>query len=394
MLSLTSRLAAVLLIFLSLSTGSKLTLAQNSGTQELDRLIRAIKTGDQYERASAAARLLNLAEHYERFAKPLAALLIDRDEVVSGTAKRIYVHLGKKAVDALNPDLDSTDLEHIRLVCSAINAVGDSCEEYKPKLVEMLRERTDPNFRVAATFALTGFSDGCPEAIDHILRDLENRDMNVTLFAARLIIKTGDKARQAIPNLVKLLENGVISQRGYAIWALAAIGPTDEFDTLAATEKLLNKFHVVERERALIAAGLLGKAAASLEPKVREMMGQDYSNLEGQGAVTLWQITGDAADSIERLVQISTDFVEYEVTGPKLLGELGPAAAPAAGFLVERLGSSDLSVQIVALDSLGDIGPAACEHRDKIAEFVSRAQSPLIQMIGNDTLKKIDAGDK
>jgi len=97
-------------------------------TDELDQLLKTIAdSGDNYQRAFATARLIEFADEYPRFAKPLSKLLIDRDEVISSTAKRIFRHLGKKGVDALEPDLDSKDIEHLRQVCSAINAVGDPC---------------------------------------------------------------------------------------------------------------------------------------------------------------------------------------------------------------------------------------------------------------------------
>lgn len=369
-----------------------ITPAWQATTTDLDDLIKLIKEGNDFQQATAAAQLLDHADEYERFAMPLAKLLLERDELLTFTVKRVVKRLGTKLVDALNPDFSgSMDEEQFRALCSVINALGDDCRSFEPKLVQLLGTEKDIFRRVAAMYALTGFSKGSPDAIEHILIDMKYDDMNVTLFATRLVIKTGAAAKQAIPALNNLFENGNISQRSYANWAYAAIGSTDDLDVVALTEKQLAKFNVVERERALISAGLLGADAKDMEPKIREMMGQDYSNLEGPGAVALWKVTGEAEDSIDRLIQVTEDFVEYEVNGPKFLGQLGPAAAPATDFLISRLSSEDISVQIHVLEALGKIGPAAQQHQSEIAKIVDATTSPIVKLVGQDSLTLINA---
>jgi HEAT repeat protein len=361
--------------------------ATDTRDKELERLIRILETSrDNRARADASARLADFEDQYAKFVKPLSAMLVERDEVLSRTAVRMFQRLGKKAVDALDPDF-SGDLSHLRLVCSAINAVGDSCESYIPALLEILKTEDDVFRRTAATFALTGFSKGCPEAIDDLLRDLDHEDMNVTLFAMRLIIKTGSEARPAIPRLVNLLENGVPSQRGYAIWSLAAIGPTEEFDTVATVGTMLNRFTVSERERALIAAGLLGEAAREHVPKIREMMNATLTNIEGQAAIALWQITGEAEASIQRLIELSRDSIDYEITGLKLIAEMGEAAAPAIDLLLKRLDSGDPSLQVAALDALRAIGKAAQPHAARIRTLMQETSDPLVKLAARQVLE-------
>ena len=138
---------------------------------------------------------------------------------------------------------------HEKAYAEFVNAVGDDGAEYTPQLLNILKTSDDPSRRTAATYALTGFSHGNAEAIDLIIPDLDSSDMNVTLFAMRLIIKTGPQAKQAAPKLIELYNDGLPSQRGYAAWSLAAIAPVEGFDTAEAADKMLNRFTVSERER-------------------------------------------------------------------------------------------------------------------------------------------------
>ncbi len=344
---------------------------------------------DKYARAEAAAKLANYPEQYEQYVYVLAELLVDRDRVLNDIATRIFSRLGKKGVAALNPDFTG-DPEKTRLVCSAIHAIGDGCEEYIPDLLKILKTSDDRFQRVAATYALTGFTQGNPEAIDLILSDLDNSDMNVTLFAMRLIIKTGPNAKQAAPKLIELFENGVPSQRGYAIWSLAAVSPVENFDAVAATQKMLNRFTVSERERGLIAAGLLGEAAQPAVEKVKEMMAGKNTNIEGHAAVTYWQITGDADTAIQRLIELTENDLYYEINGLKLIAQMGPAAEPAIELLLRKSQAGDSTVQLLALDALKAIGPAAAKHREAIEKIKDSTRDDLVQLAATEILESFE----
>ena len=341
-------------------------------------------------KAAAAVKLADHQDQYQEFAVPLAGLLLDGDRVLNDIAKRIFKDLGKKSVEALNPDFDG-DIDDLRMVCSVINAVGDDGAEYTPQLLNILKTSDDPLRRTAATYALTGFSHGNAEAIDLIIPDLDSSDMNVTLFAMRLIIKTGPQAKQAAPKLIELYNDGLPSQRGYAAWSLAAISPVEGFDTAEAADKMLNRFTVSERERGLIAAGILGKAAESSLKKVEEMMANNRTNIEGQAAVTYWRITGDGDSAARRLIELTKHDMYYEINGLKLIAELGPAAEPALELLLEKLKSADSSTRVLALDAIQAIGPAASIHRSEIEKVAEEDGDPIVRLTARQLLKTLPA---
>ncbi len=366
---------------------------QINAQENVAKIVKTLTTTrDKYAKADAAAKLAKYPDQYEQYVDALAPLLVDRDRVLNDIARRIFQRLGKKSVAALNPDF-AGDPEKTRLVCSAIHAVGDGCEEYVPDLLKILKDSDDRFLRVAATYALTGFSKGNPAAIDLILPDLDNRDMNVTLFAMRLIIKTGPNAKQAAPKLIDMYENGITSQRGYAVWALAAVSPVENFDTVAAAEKMLNRFTVSERERGLIAAGLLGEAAKPAIEKVKEMMAANNTNIEGHAAVTYWQVTGDAEPAIQRLMELTESDLFYEINGLKLIAQMGPAAEPAMELLLKKSKSADSSTQLLALDAIKAIGPAAAKHREAIEKLRDSTRDNLVQLVATEVLESLKIPD-
>lgn len=368
-------------------------LLQEEELQETDLqpIIDAINNPrKRLAKAAAAVKLADHQDRYQEFAVPLAGLLLDRDRVLNDIAKRIFKSMGKKSVAALNPDFDG-DIDQLRLICSVINAVGDDCAEYTPQLLNILKTSDDPSRRTAATYALTGFSNGNAEAIDLIIPDLDNSDMNVTLFAMRLIIKTGPQAKQAAPKLIELYKDGVPSQRGYATWSLAAIAPIEGFDATEAAAKMLNRFTVSERERGLIATGVLGKAAESSLPKVKEMMADNQTNIEGQAAVTYWQITGDGETAIQRLIELINTDNFYEINGLNLIAEMGPAAEPAIDLLLKKAKGADSSTRVLALDALQAIGPAVSAHRAEIQKIAEKDGDPLVRLTARQLLKTLPA---
>ncbi|MGI9519089.1 MAG: HEAT repeat domain-containing protein [Pirellulaceae bacterium] len=354
---------------------------------EFEDLVKLLESGTNDEKILAAALLVDHSERLDEFIEPLLALFAVRDDAVVDTVKRVVFWLGPDVVAIMDEELDATNLDQLRQQCSAINAIGDPAATFEPQLLEILDTSTDPRTRTAATFALTGFSRGCPEAIEKILVDLEHPDMNTKLFACRLIIKTGPEATQAVPALVELLDNGNISERSYAAWSLGAIGPTNQFDTIQALIEMLDRFNVIERERALIGLGLLGEESAAAEAKTRLLMAEDGTNLEGQAAVTLWQITGDAEEPVARLVELSKG-IDFEVKGLQLLGDMGPAAADAMDFLIERANSEDEAIQVYALDTIAKIGPAANEHHEAI-QALTEDEDPVVRLAARMTLRKI-----
>ncbi len=361
----------------------------------LDELIAKLESDNPNDKMHAAAELVDQADEIDKFIAPLAELFGERDELIQRAATRVFERLGETAVPSIRPFLEATDNEKFRRGCSMVNAIGDPACEYRELLVNTLANNDDPQFRVAAIYALTGFSNGAPEAIEYLTPDFNNQEnFNFSVFACRLVIKTGPAAKAAIPELEKLLKNGNVSQRSYAAWAMGAIGQTDEFDTLKMLNEMLNRFTVFERERALYGIGLMGEEAISLADRVEEIMTKPGTNLEARAAFVLWQITGENQPSVDRLIELSKQPF-FDLSAIQILGEMGPAAAPAADYLATRTTAEDEAIREAAADALGAMGAKALDQKQALFKLLED-EDPLVRLAADVALEKIteDAGQQ
>ncbi len=330
---------------------------------EFEQLLAAVKNGTREEREQAAAMLIEYPGRIADFAEPLAALFVIHDESLNRVADSVFRYLGEDTIDAIDTmyhpekNATSTDNEKWRKVCGSIRAVGEPARaRFEPRLLKLLDESNDTNLRAPAILALTGFDGGSPKAIEKILVDLAHEDFNVTLVALRLVIKTGANAHAALEPVRKLFDDGNLSQRSLASTALGAMGPVDEYDPLKDLTPLLDVFYLVVRERSLTGIGLLGPHAATVEPKVREMMMETNSNLEARGTFVLWQITGNTSDTVPRLIELSK-VPDFEIAALQFMGEMGSAAVDAVDYLCERSKNIDPSIRCESIVALARISP-------------------------------------
>jgi HEAT repeat protein len=111
------------------------------------------------------------------------------------------------------------------------------------------------------------------------------------------------------------------------------------------------------REQAVLAVGKFRELGQPAIPALTEIMLNERATERWQAALSLWQLTHDAELVLPVLrSMLETSNMEWD---PALvLGEMGPAAAPAVPELIKAL-DKDESAQIPAAEALGKIGPAA-----------------------------------
>lgn len=342
---------------------------------EFEKLLENLNNGSREEREQAAAMLVEYPKRIEDFANPLAELFVEPDASLNRVAESVFKYIGKDAIPSVeamyHPERHATaaDNKEWRKVCGAIAAIGEAGREtFEPKLLTLLDESTDPNLRTPAILALTGFDGGSPKAISKIQVDFENENFNVTLVALRLVIKTGPAAHEALEPVRKLFTDGNLSQRTIASIALGALGKIGDYDPLPDLQPLLDQYYLAVRERSLTGVGLLGPKAASLEPRVREMMMDTDSNLEALGAFVLWQITGNTIETVPRLIELSKQL-DFEIAAIKFLGEMGGDAEDAIEYLCDRSRNIDYSVRNESIAALAKINPDAPSVKTRIDEL-------------------------
>lgn len=152
------------------------------------------------------------------------------------------------------------------------------------------------------------------------------------MWAAKVIRKMKKDGQAAIPELLKMMEEGSSSASRYSIRALGAVGLVKNYDTVGALEKKLNAFKHEEKQEALMALAELGKASQETITKLKQLMFQPVSSysmnwiemngIKPDAAYAYWKITGDAEKAKRSLSSCLRDL-NYRETAMQHLYEMG-----------------------------------------------------------------------
>ena len=380
----------ILLVGFAILPNQAMAIVQSNVELSVEELVKQLKSNDSSEQIAAAVELAQHKDRIDEFAKPLAMLTMSRTKLVRLSGERVFEYLGCDATAALKPLIHSSEPREFAAACNAVKAIGDEATDYRTVLVKQL-SNDDRYFRVAAMHALSGFSNGAEDAVELIVKNLDDdENFNVNLFACRVLIKTGQSAKAATPSLVKLLNEGNRSQRSYAAWTLGAIGTNDEFATYRELESMLDSKTFSERERAMLGLGLMGADASMAADKVREMMNRPGSGLEPTAAFVLWQITGEAQPSVDRLIELG-EKRDFEITALNRLSEMNSAAKPATEYLLSKMTNDDESVLEAAIDALGNIRDLSDDQKQILIAIKNSEVDPLVRLAAAIAIKKIAA---
>ena len=165
---------------------------------------------------------------------------------------------------------------------------------------------------------------------------LDSEDFNIQLSACRVISKMGPKARKAGPRLVKLLEEGNASARSWASIALGAIGPHEQYDVVELLEQRLDRFYVIDRERALKGLAFLGTEATSTLPKIKKLMDDPTKSVQHIAAQTHWKITRNSEPAIDTLITLIPSMVHSGDT-MDIIAEMGADGKKAIPEIIKQL---------------------------------------------------------
>jgi HEAT repeat protein len=252
----------------------------------------------------------------------LAAL---KDEKAAYWACLVLRDIGPKAkgaVPALAELAGGPRPEVRREAILALAAIGEAAAPATPQLAKAL---DDPLDRTAATFALGAIGASAPEIQAKIRKNINDSDQVLRVASVWALAKLhkGDKryAEWATKALVPFLKQPDPAYRTAAARALADIKPGPD-----------------------IAAPIFEEAFQGADEKVL--------------AAALDTIAQFGAQAVPGLIKA----LSYEKLRPRVayvLGQLGPAAAPASDALVGLLDDKNPETQKEAVLALAKIGPAA-----------------------------------
>ena len=383
----------ILTLYLSSDAYAVQNRQQELNAMSIDDLEALLLSSDSdataQDRIDAVMALGSSKDDLERRVRLLArATSINSAEY--NTAARIGLqNLGAPAIEVLRTMMESGDFDgETRWACGAAKALGPVADPLMPELLKMLASG-NPQARTAAIFPLQTLSpsEGV-KAMEYIMEALDNDNFNVQCAACRAIERIGPEASEAVPQLVRLNQEGNTSTKSWAAVALGAIGPVQEVDTVDILVNNLDRFTHTEKERALIGLANMGRAAEHVVDRAREIMNASDKRSSVTAAWTVYRLTEVPDEPVTVLRSLLEDR-SYRMDAAAMLGNFGADAAPATDDLINLLNHHDESVRENAIISLGQIGPDAA----KAVEHIKRLESDtdaLIRQAAAEAIERIE----
>ncbi len=208
-----------------------------------------------------------------------------------------------------------------------------------------------------------------------LLRDLKTGTPAARAHAAAELAGKGPAAAQAVPALIIALEDPSVAVRHEALLALQRIGPPAQ-DSIPAFQKLLTSDHALIRTQAARALGLLG---AEAEPALRELTAalkdQDIS-VRHEAAAAIGAIGPGAEPAVPALVEALNDDHAMKIQAAHALARIGAGSVSRLGAIVKDKGRGRWAVSI-----LGELGPAAAPAVDSLRAALKSATDEFAREI-------------
>jgi HEAT repeat protein len=324
-------------------------------------------------------------------------------------------------VTALIAALGDKDGQVRASVASALGAAGPKVsEEPPPPLVAALKDESSAT-RAATAKALSRFSRGVDQvlaaliplsakddvsvrqacvqalrdikpsalsaaAIPALVEGLKSSDRDIRFFAVRLLARFGPEAKDAVPNLIAVLNEPLGSDQSTAGGGRAMVtiftGPAQEAaialgkiapGTPRAAESIAALARIVSagpRQRRASAANALGEFAAKAAPAIPDLVkmlevadSDDALSAASEreaGVKALARVAADSPSS-EAVVSVLRHSLRSDSKKPRAsvvtaLGQLGPKAAVAAPEIEALKNNPDPNVRKAATRALEDVG--------------------------------------
>lgn len=205
------------------------------------------------------------------------------------------------------------------------------------------------------------------------------------------------KKAEAVPALVKVVEEGKDKERGRALAILNKMGP-DAVGSVPVLRKLIDDDPQAKKLATLQALKVLGqigpKAKDAVPTLVKALKSKEPGNpLRIGAAMALGRIGAEAKEAVPALIDALKESTLK--SGPlrfhaaTALGQIGPAAKAAVPTLVELLKDEEAGpARLVAAQALGGIGPDAKGAIPALKE-ASASKEPALVAAAAKALKDI-----
>lgn len=283
----------------------------------------------------------------------LAQLLKDPDPAVRARVLGAVAERGAEAKELLLEALQNKETAY--WACLVVSELGPKIAEAVPALTQLLGSEDDAVQREAA-LALAAIGEAAAPAAPKLETMID--DPLDSLAAIYALASIGKVSPEAKSKLVAKADSGKPFEKTVSAWALAKLHPDDERFVRKAVTLLVAALQSDDPQVRRAAAKGLGSLDGKPEI-VRPIMLEALKKADEKTVVAMLDAMATLGPQIvPRLVSA----LEIEAARPYvcyILGQLGPAAAPAVDGLIKVLGDKNADARNEAIMALAEIGPAA-----------------------------------
>ena len=277
---------------------------------------------------------------------------------VTQEAAKTLKAIGEPAVKRVIREIKTTeDAVTYHAMALAIHTFGDDAKSVGPFLNKQLKEATGQK-QFITMHALAALGKQAVPSIPIFAEALNSKDFHLQSMGCDCLgaVAAHEKLpKETIEQILLLLEDGVVSTRMHAARSLGSIGVVDGFDVVDSLMTATEERQAMVRNAALHSLGQIGADSRKVVPKLRKLMNDpDYRN-GVEAARAVWLISGDANESVDRLLEIIDD-VDYEIECIDTLAEMKGDSAKAIPRLTKFLSSKDPDLRMQSVRAIGRIG--------------------------------------
>ncbi|HUS40739.1 MAG: HEAT repeat domain-containing protein [Pirellulales bacterium] len=355
----------------------------------------------------------------------LAKALVHEDEEVRHEAAQALRAIGPGAQDAIPQLIAALDDQFVQMPAAlALGSIGPPAKDALEKLRDVTKEDDDV-MEVCAIWAIASIEDDDAklksETAPALVEFLVNDDQAVRRSAALALLQLEPGPEVMAPLISKVFETASDEARSDMIEAVATLGA-------AGVPRLIQalKFPAI-RSQVVQVLGKIGPAATDAVPALLEHLDDEDAGLRADILVALGHIGPGAKQATEAaLAALEDEDEEVVVSAIYALGKIGPDAVDCAGgikglldggnpryatvcawalvkvvpdneeyqkvaipLLIKALEHDEDSVRSEAASTLGSIGPAAKNAREKLQELAADDPNPDVRELAAEALKAL-----
>lgn len=294
----------------------------------------------------AVPQLLKLCDHDDATVRGQAAHALG---TIGDQSEEVVQKLGHLALD---PEATVR-----RATFKAIRALKLPREVTIPLMVEVMRS-AEP---AAAVAALHTIAEAGEKAIPFLSDCCDDKD--AAYWACLALAQMGPAAKEAVPNVMKVLEHEDPEVRLQALVTLGEIGPESKPAVEAITTALKSDDFTGVRYAAAFALGQIGVADEAVVSALDEVEASDDPFLKVVAAWALVRLAPDDKALVERslstiIAGIESEKVEVRRAAARALSQTEAPPDVVGPLLVKSLQDADPAVAGNAVDALASLGPA------------------------------------